>query len=282
MSLLSTINDSQFLQLCNYIEQNCGIVLGNDKAYLIETRLTKLMLESGCNNFDEFYRKARYESDHKLRDQIVDAITTNETLWFRDEHPYLILRDIFLPECANRIKMNSQEKIRIWSAACSTGQEPYSIAITIHEFCRGQLTVNPDQFEIIATDISPSALMIAQAGRYNTFTMRRGMNDELRNRYFQKQDETWILDDTIKNMVTFKQFNLQDNFNTLGHFDIVFLRYVAIYFADQFKKALFSRVAQLFGKTGSMVIGATETLFSISNDFENHTYAGGKYYTIKL
>ncbi len=272
------ITESQFSQLREYIEQQCGIALGDEKAYLIDTRLTKLMVESGCEDFGEFYKLAKSETGTTLRDKIVDAMTTNETLWFRDAHPYKILLEKLIPTFAEELAAGKRSVVRIWSGACSTGQEPYSVAIAVHEHCRTHAGVKPEQFKILGTDISASALFLAKAGRYDRIAMKRGLDDDVRDRYFKQNGQIWVIDETIKKMVEFKKFNLQDPLVCLGRFDIAFLRYVAIYFSDAFKKSLLAAVADVLSPSGYLLVGAVESLRGHSDAFENHTHSGGSYY----
>lgn len=139
-----TIQPVEFRLMRDYIEKNCGILLGEEKAYLVETRLAGLLAETGCADYGAFYRLASQEVGTALRDKIVDAMTTNETLWFRDGHPFRILKEVLLPEFAPQLVSGQRFRIRIWSAASSTGQEPYSIALTIQEYCREHPGVRPD------------------------------------------------------------------------------------------------------------------------------------------
>jgi len=272
------ISADEFELLRGYIEEQCGIALGDEKAYLIETRLTKLMIENGCENFGEFYRLIKKDPRSGLRDKIVDAMTTNETLWFRDNHPFTILTEKLLPPLTDELRAGKRGPVRIWSAASSTGQELYSIAMTIQEYCRAHPGVEPGQFELLGTDISPSALFIATAGRYDPIAMKRGLPDSLRDRYFKQDGRVWILDEGIRKMATFKKFNLQDSTMGLGTFDIVFLRYVAIYFSDDLKKQIFSNITRVLSPGGHLIIGAVESLRGYSDAFELVTHAGGNYY----
>lgn len=277
-----TITPVEFKLLRDYIERHCGIVLGEEKAYLVETRLAGLLAETGCTDFGSFYRLASAESGTTLRDKIVDAMTTNETLWFRDGHPFQILREVLLPQFAEPLKTGARFRIRIWSAAASTGQEPYSIAITIQEFCRQNPGLRPDQFEILASDISPSALFLARAGRYDSGALGRGMPEDLRERYFHQEGQVWVLDEAVKRMVTLKKFNLQDPMEPLGRFDIVFCRYVTIYFSDPFKRQIYEGISRLTGQGGYLIISAVENMHAHGDLFEPMTHGSGTYYRSKL
>lgn len=275
------ITTDEFALLREYIREHCGIALGEEKAYLVETRLASLMAKNGCSNFGEFYRLAASNATVGLREKIIDAITTNETLWFRDSHPFSILSDVLLPEATKDLISGTKEKVRIWSAASSTGQEPYSIAITIQEYCDVNRNVKPEQFEIMATDISSSALFLAKAARYDSIAVNRGLSAERCNRYFDQEDTIWKLKDSVKSLVTFEKFNLQDTPEKLGRFDIVFLRYVAIYFCVDFKKKIFERIARISSPTGFLILGAVESLRGISEEYNAHMHGGGYYYVRK-
>jgi chemotaxis protein methyltransferase CheR len=273
-----TISDVEFKLLRDYIELQCGIALSEDKTYLVETRLAGLLAENGCADFGSFYRLASGGTKPDLKDKIVDAMTTNETLWFRDGHPFRILREKLLPELADHLKQGRRFRIRIWSAASSTGQEPYSIAMEILEFCRRNPGLSPDQFEILATDISPSALFLARAARYDNAAIGRGMPEELKAKYFTQAGQVWSLNEEVKKMVTLRKFNLQDPLGPLGRFDIVFCRYVTIYFAEPFKKRIYEGIAQLLAPEGYLIISAVENLGGYSNAFQNLSHSGGTYY----
>lgn len=281
MTSTPAVSSVEFNLLRAYIEEQCGIALGDDKAYLIETRLTKLMVQSGCDNFGDFYRLVKSNTQPGLRDKIVDAMTTNETLWFRDTHPFAILKEKLLPQYADEMRAGKRQRVRIWSAASSTGQEPYSIALTVQEFCRTQSALKPEHVEILGTDISPSALFVANTARYDTIAMGRGLPDDLRTRYFKQDGRIWVLDETVKKLVRYQPFNLQNSPSIFGKFDIIFLRYVAIYFSDDFKKRLFANLAAALTPSGHFIIGAVESLRGYTEAFDNLSHASGTYYRLK-
>jgi len=279
---IDTIQPTEFRLMRDYIEKNCGIVLGEEKAYLVETRLGGLLAETGSPDFAAFYHRVAAETGTALRDKIVDAMTTNETLWFRDQHPFRILKEILLPEFAVHLKSGARFRIRIWSAASSTGQEPYSIAITIQEFCRNNPGLRPEQFEILASDISPSALYLAKAGRYDVGALGRGMPDEFRQRYFRQEGPVWVVNDEVKRMVTLRKFNLQDSLDVLGRFDIVFCRYVTIYFSEPFKRQIWEGIARLTAQGGYFFTSGVENLQKAEDLFEPRIHGTGTYYRSRL
>ncbi|KMQ52980.1 Chemotaxis protein methyltransferase CheR [Chitinispirillum alkaliphilum] len=265
----------------DYIEKYCGISIKEEKVYLLETRLGSLMTESGCSNFRQFHRKAVDGSDGKLREKIIDAMTTNETLWFRDSSPFVILDDVLLKEFHEQVRSGKKSKIRIWSAACSTGQEPYSIAMTIHDYIKAHSGISSDKFEIVATDISPTVLFTAMAGRYDGFAISRGLPGAMLDRYFTQSGNVWIIKDQIKRMVQFKKLNLQDNFSTIGKPDLIFCRNVLIYFSEEFKKNILRRMASLLRPGGYLFLGASESINNYSAEYEMHRHSRGLYYRVR-
>lgn len=275
------INMGEFECLREYIEQNCGISLTDQKLYLIESRLTHLLVETGSQTYLDLYSKAKADTSLTLRNKIVDAMTTNETLWFRDIAPFEFIEKVVLKQYHRELNAKSRQKIRIWSAACSTGQEPYSIAITILEYARLQPSFPVGCIEIVATDISPTALFLANAGRYDQIAISRGLSEELRNRYFNQEGKTWKVKDMVKKMVQLKKLNLQDSFTHLGIFDIIFCRNVAIYFSDSFKTDLFLRLAKSISMAGYFVLGSSESLSFYSSLFKMQTFDRLVYYQIK-
>ncbi len=269
----SRLTQQEFDLFRNFIEKNCGISLSNDKKYLIETRLTSLVVESGATNFSDFYRKLGVSPGPQLRNQIIDAMTTNETLWFRDGSPWMAMRDHILPELEEKAK--SGRKLRFWSAACSTGQEPYSMAMLVDYY--GNLPMKkllPTQVEVTATDISKTALFMAQRGVYDRISMNRGFAGEwkdFRSRYFTPRGAVSSLVPKIRERVKFKAFNLQDSFLSLGKFDVVFLRNVAIYFSEEFKRDLFEKIANALNPGGLLILGSAETTHGYTKRFKTTT-----------
>ncbi len=274
MSVSAKISTEEFGLMRKLIEEASGIFLGDAKEYLVEGRLRPLLREAGCATFKEFHAKALDRRSGWL-DRIIDAMTTNETLWFRDKNPFIILREKILPDLVARIK---GRKIRIWSAGCSTGQEPYSIAITILEYCKAGGGCRPRNFEILGTDISPSALFLAVSGRYEGLAISRGMDAALLPTYFTREEKVQVINPEVRALVKFKQLNLQGSFAALGHFDIIFCRNVAIYFSDRFKRKLFAKFHRRLNPKGFFFLGSAETLRGISDDFEALQYNNCLYY----
>jgi len=170
-----SISVQEFSAMRTLLAEMCGILVAENKAYLIETRLGSLVLENGCASFSEFHQKLKFGVDAKLRDKVIDLMTTNETLWFRDSHPFNILKDALLPKYA---RQNGRTALRIWSAACSTGQEPYSLAMVILDAMRSNQELKKLRYEILASDISTTALRLAKGGKYESLAIGRGLPPE--------------------------------------------------------------------------------------------------------
>jgi chemotaxis protein methyltransferase CheR len=279
------ITPQEFFLYSDFLESECGITLNINKTYLLEERLSKLIMENQCKTFGEFFLKAKSAATKDLRMQIVDAMTVNETLWFRDEGPYHLLRDKLFPELNAELAAMKRINVRIWSAACSTGQEPYSMSIMAHEAARLHdcaHLLQPGRLSIVASDISPTALNSAKAARYDNMAMTRGMWPDVEKRYFTPQDDkSFVVKDAVRSLVRFEQFNLKLPFITLGRFDVIFIRNVSIYFSLEFKKELYQKIAQALNPGGYLVIGSSETLLGISDDFELMEHERTRYYRVK-
>ena len=278
MNAMISISRQEFQLFQAFILEQSGISLDDDKTYLVESRLKRLLAEFECATFGELFRKSSEDARGGLRSKIINAITTNETLWFRDKAPFTVLNEVFLPEMARQIA-RGKPKVRIWSAACSTGQEPYSIAIALHEFClsHGGDGIRPSHFEILATDISSEALNLAREGAYDGLSMSRGMTDAVKMKYFRQNGRSWGIDANLKKLIEFRPFNLMDNFAPLGVFDAIFCRNVAIYFSQPVKTELFDKMYQCLRPGGMFLLGTSESLGYYNTRFKgrehnNHTY----------
>jgi chemotaxis protein methyltransferase CheR len=275
------IDPAEFKVFSPYIHSLCGVVLDDSKAYLIETRLSGLAQENGCSTFSELYYKARSDPSKNLPRQIIDAITTNETLFFRDSAPFEMLQQKILPDLIDRRRKKTFSAapvpLRIWSAACSTGQEIYSIAIIIKEML-GDL--NKYNLRLVGTDISNRAIAQASRGIYNRTEIERGLPGGKLERYFSAMDGGWKIQDEIRAMASFKTLNLLENFPSLGKFDIIFCRNVAIYFSDQDKTLLYKQLASVLEPDGYLIIGGTESLTGISSLFTPQRHMRSVFYQL--
>ncbi len=277
------LSAEEFDLIRDFVRKECGIAVGDEKAYLIETRLSSLVTESGCDSFRAFYQKAVSEPDKQLRERIVDAMTTNETLWFRDRGPWEILRKQLIPEFFEQLASGQRQKIRIWSAASSTGQEPYSVALSILEALdeAGRPELKDEMFEIFGTDLSPSALFVAISGRYDGLSISRGLDSKIRDRFFEKNGRLYSLNERVKSRVKFKRFNLMESYAPFGRFDLVLCRNVLIYFAPELKRDIVGRIADTLHDDGSFIVGASESLQGCLHRFTMQQCEGQFYYRRK-
>jgi chemotaxis protein methyltransferase CheR len=258
----------------------CGLVLDASKGYLVESRLSQIAEQAGCRSFAELAAKARDGRDRALRNAVIDAITTQETLFFRDGAPFEALRNRVLPDLIDRRENTANaRRLRIWSAACSTGQEPYSIAITLRE-----TLPDPDLWDvnILATDISNAAIRQASMGRFAVHEINRGMDPLKLNRYFDRDGEYWRAKGEVRAMVAFAHRNLLDPFFDLGPFDVIFCRNVAIYFDAETRKSLFLRLAERLTTDGCLFVGSSECLIDIGPQFVPHNHCRATYYMPRL
>lgn len=280
--MVMKISPEEMRVFAPYIQTLCGVHLEDSKAYLIETRLGGLAAEAGCATFSEFFYKAKNDASKTLPRQIIDAITTGETLFFRDSAPFDLLRQKILPDLIDSRKKGGSPgrpmPIRIWSAACSSGQELYSIAFVLKEML---LDTERYNIRLLGTDISNRAVAQASRGVYNRVEMERGLPPDKLNRYFSPHENGWKISDEIRAMAVFKTLNLLEDFSSLGKFDIIFCRNVAIYFTEQDKTRLFERLARSLETDGFLVIGATESLTGLCPSFESQRHMRSVYYRLK-
>ncbi len=270
------ISQQDYESIRDFLQQSCGIVLGDNKHYLVSSRLGRLLKEQGLSSLSELAARLREDSDPQLQAWVIDAMTTNETSWFRDGYPFEILRNIILPELVAEGARNP----RIWSAACATGQEPYSISIVIEEFLRNRAGVLPG-IQVLGTDISPRVLEDAQSARFDEMAMRRGISGPLRERYFEKEGEIWRLKQIVRDRVVFKQVNLLQSFSHLGKFDCIFCRNVLIYFSSSVKKDILERLTESLRPRGYLFLGGSESLANYSDRFETVRGPSGHVYRLK-
>lgn len=275
------LSNLEFQLFKHYIHEKCAIDIPDDKAFLVESRLSGLLAESGLGTFNALYNLIVSNTEPSIAEKLIDAITTHETLWFRDRSPWLIMERKLIPEWIAQLEKGEKTRIRIWSAAASTGQEAYSTAMCIDHYLQqnGIRGIRLDQFEIRATDISRSVLEIARRGRYDAVSIMRGMDPVYKERYFTKDKSVWVVDERIRSVVRFEQFNLQNSFWGLGCFDLVFCRYVLIYFADAFKSVLFQKLSECLLPTGVLFLGASEFYSLLEPFFILQQSLDGSYYT---
>ena len=276
------ITPEEYKVFSKYILDISGIMLGIGKEYLIETRLNPILTKLGCKSFAELYHKVRMDQTKTIEKNIIDAISTNETYFFRDRAPFELIQHKIIPDLIDTrskvVKPRTPIKIRIWSAASSTGQEIYSIAIVLKE-----LYLNPAKYEIklLGTDISNAAITQASYGKYNKFEIARGLPPEKARKYFNPDGDHWRIQDEIRSMAVFQKINLMQPFIGLGKFDIIFCRNVAIYFNPQERSRLYEKIAGVLEPDGYLLIGATESLTNDTKLFEPKKYLRAVFYQLK-
>lgn len=269
----------EFEQFRVFLEKACGILLGENKQYLVSSRLNKLMEQQGIKSLGELVQRIQAQPRGGLREQVVDAMTTNETLWFRDTYPFEVLKNKVIPEF---IRNNPGQRLRMWSAACSSGQEPYSISMAIDEFERSNLGQLKMGAQIVATDLSGSMLTNCKTGEYDSLAIARGLSQERLQRYFDtKAPGRWAVKPAIRSRVEFRSFNLLDSYASLGKFDIVFCRNVLIYFSAQVKKDILMRIHSTLKPGGYLFLGASEALNGLPDHYQMVQCSPGIIYQAK-
>jgi chemotaxis protein methyltransferase CheR len=260
-----------------YLQGVCGIVLGSGKEYLVTSRLSGLMRSSGIKYVGDLLQEVGNGRNQRLQVSIIDAMTTNETFWFRDISHYQILIDTIFPGVETR----PGRPMRIWSAACSSGQEPYNISMTVEKY----LSRNPGRLsagvEILGTDISNRILEEAKKGVYCGISANRGLDAEEQRRYFTPKDECIEVRPEIRKRVSFRNLNITQSYTMLGRFDVVFCRNVLIYFSAEKKADIIGRIARALNPGGYLFLGSTESMISHSDLFEMVRYGGGIVYRLR-
>ncbi|MFY9952948.1 CheR family methyltransferase [Bradyrhizobium sp.] len=252
----------EYKYLRMYLKEHSGFDLAAEKRYLIESRLLPLARQAGLPGISELVQKMK-DGSRVLNDRVVEAMTINETFFFRDKTPFDHFRDLIMPQML-RARAN-RRRIRIWCAAGSTGQEPYSLAMSMKEM---GAALAGWRIEIIATDLSQGALEKSKAGLYSQFEVQRGLPIQMLLKYFKQAGELWQINADIRAMVQHRQLNLLHDFSELGVFDLIFCRNVLIYFDQQTKTNVLNRFAQAIEADGFLMLGAAETVFGLTNVFK--------------
>ena len=275
---MESISNEQYNDFCNFLEQQSGIVLGTSKQYLIVSRLSPLVSQFNLSSISELIEKAMNVANRQVRLEVIDAMTTNETLWFRDGYPYEMLKETILPELA---KTHTMSPIKIWSAASSSGQEPYSIAMTCFETNIPRLKT-PAGVQIVGTDISPTMLSLCKQGMYDYIALNRGLSAERKKLFFTKVSEQCMsVNEEIKRLVNFKLFNLLDHYGSMGKFDVIFCRNVLIYFSPQVKSKIINQLAQSLNPNGYLFLGASESVSGVTDRFDMERNERGIVFRLK-
>lgn len=278
MSPLVRIKPEEQKLFSDYIKKLTGIHLDPSKAYLLETRLSAMMRRTSSPDFAALYKHITADATRQMEKELVDAITTGETLFFRDRAPFDLLKHKILPDLIDRRNGGSLNKpltLNILSAACSTGQEVYSIAIVLKELLGDPFK---HRIRLLGVDISDEAVARASYGEYNGVEIARGLPQEVLRRYFHEEGKKWRVKDEIRAMATFRKENLLQNFSHLGSFDIIFCRNVAIYFEENHKRQLFGGLSNILKDDGYLIIGSTESISTLCPNFESKRHMRSVYY----
>ena len=264
------MNVSDYDYLRKLLKDRSGLVLAADKEYLVESRLLPIARRLGVANLGELVARLKEPSVEPIIVEVVEAMTTNESFFYRDKIPFDQFRNHIIPRLIQ--SRANERRIRIWCAAAATGQEPYSLAMIIKEIGR-QLA--GWRIEIIGTDLSVEVIEKAKAGVYSQFEVQRGLPIQMLLKYFSQQGETWQISPEIKTMVQFRALNLLEDFAHLGRFDVVFCRNVLIYFNNETKIDVLQRIARNTAPDGFLTLGAAETVVGLTDAFRPSTELRG-------
>jgi chemotaxis protein methyltransferase CheR len=257
------MNSDVFTLLSSLVRERSGLVLTPDKGYLLESRLLPVARKWEQKSVAELAALLRGKPNPKLIRDIVEAMTTNESFFFRDIKPFDQFKSLVLPHLLK--KRAAGKSIRIWSAACSSGQEPYSLAMILNEH---RLQLAGWKVEIVATDLSTEILDKARAGLYSQFEVQRGLPIQLLVKYFTQEGDRWQVDAGIRNMVAFRPFNLLDDLGSLGRFDVIFCRNVLIYFDQPTKAKVLDAMSRQLAPDGHLYLGGAETVLGITDKLQ--------------
>ena len=256
-----TLSAHEFQFVSSLVRREASIVLEPGKEYLVEARLLPLSRKAGLGSVTEYLLRAQGPAGRTDKDSIVDALTTNETSWFRDREPFSALTDMVIPELVK--SRGPLRSMRVWSAASSSGQEPYTLAILLKENLPPGWT-----YEIVGTDISTEMLARAETGRYSQLEVNRGLPAPLLVKHFTRVGPEWEVAAAIRKSVSFRRLNLAAPFPPMPAFDVVFLRNVLIYFDVETKRGVLKRIRNLLKPDGWLFLGAAETTMGIDDGFE--------------
>jgi chemotaxis protein methyltransferase CheR len=265
------VTPSDYEYLRKLLKERSGLDLSADKQYLVESRLMPLARKASLSGIPELVQKMKSGAT-ALTSEVVEAMTTNETFFFRDKIPFDHLRETVLPALIQA--RAARRSIRIWCAASSTGQEPYSIAMLLKEM---GAALSGWRTEIVATDLSMGVLEKSRTGLFSQFEVQRGLPIQMLVKYFTQQGELWQLNADIRAMVQHRQLNLLQDFSQLGTFDVIFCRNVLIYFDQDTKIGIFDRLAKMLEADGVLALGAAESVVGISDAFRPYPERRGLY-----
>jgi chemotaxis protein methyltransferase CheR len=272
------LSDDIYKQFSDFLEVQCGIVLGGNKQYLVKSRLIPLMAKFSILSLTDLIHQAMSYKNRELRTAVIDAMTTNETLWFRDQYPFELLSSKLFPEM-----LEKKKNIKMWSAASSSGQEAYSIAMIATEYQKKKAVLGMN-VQITGTDISNTMLEQCKQGVYDTLALSRGLSAERKKLFFERvndgSDKLQVKPE-VKKMTNFKYYNLLDSYSMLGKFDIIFCRNVLIYFSSEVKSKIINQFAGALNPGGYLILGASESITGLSDKFDMVRCNPGIIYKLK-
>lgn len=275
---MRALSDDIYKQFSDFLEVQCGIVLGGNKQYLVKSRLIPLMATFSIQKLSDLIHQSMSYKNRELRTAVIDAMTTNETLWFRDRYPFELLSKTVFPEM-----LEKKKNIKIWSAASSSGQEAYSIAMTSIEYQK-QKTVLGMNVQIVGTDISNTMLQQCKEGSYDSLALSRGLSDDRKRLFFNRSSDgsgKMQVKPEVKKLTSFRNYNLLDSYASLGKFDIIFCRNVLIYFSSDVKSKILNQFASALNPGGYLILGASESLTGLTERFEMVRCNPGIIYKLK-
>jgi chemotaxis protein methyltransferase CheR len=274
-----SLSQSSYLAFSAFLHEKLGIVLGDNRQYLVKSRLSVIARSYAYENINIFLKDVIEIKDRTLTDKCLELMTTNETFWFRDNYPFNLLTTQILP------KLDAiQSSLRIWSSACASGQEPYSIAMVIADYKKAHPSAFKNGVEIVATDFSSKMINAATAGIYDQLALGRGLDDHYKQAYFSSivhddYKDAMQINANIRRLVSFKRYNLLNEFTAMGKFDVIFCRNVLIYFDGNQKAEILKKFAACLPQSGVLMLGASESIAGVEKTFEMKSTSQGLYYS---
>jgi chemotaxis protein methyltransferase CheR len=270
------LSPTAFDEIRKAVYQLCGVVVSGDKQYLVKSRLEPILRRNGMPSYEALVSRLAEPNSLSIRDEVIEAITTKETSFNRDGHPFQELRRTILPQLGRRLIERRAANLlfnpvsRIWCAAAAHGQEPYSVAMAVADYVSTRLAggLTAENFPILASDISANALAAAREGRYTTAELARGLSESQRNRFFRQERGAWRIDPALRRMIEFRQLNLAQRLPDLGAFDLILCRNFLIYLDDDARRRLCQSLHSVLNPDGLLMIGAAESLYGITDGFE--------------
>lgn len=278
--MTNTMDTTAILDIQRRIEEESGIVLNEQNGHLLESKLVPILKTCELKSLHELHYKLCVLKDPQITTFIIESIVTNETFWFRDKALWKIMNGFALPQFIQKLKTGERNSIKIWSAACSYGQEPYSVAMCIDQFLKANAdeTIKLSHFEILATDISHAALQTAKHARYDSIAIERGLDEAYKHKYFRQEGKLWQLEPEIRHAIHFQQFNLVGSAYKVEQFDMILCRNVLIYFSEDNKKNIYKKLADALKPDGILLVGSSELIEDSGQNFKRDHFQNDVYF----